>query len=565
MRSTILATVRLLVLLCFAANLSGQSRDAKPPSPTASSITGRVLLDGQPAAGVTVAVSQQRSLGNQNMPVTKSVTDGDGHFRLTNLAAGVYLVAPLAPGFLTAGEVNPFEEGQSVTLDEGETAEDVNFSIKRGGVIMGRVTDENREPIVETRVNLMTVSEQGQAQNLFMRNAFMYTTDDRGVYRIYGLPAGRYKVSVGEHPGSGAVMMGMGNARYHRTFHPDVTDESKAEIIEITDGGEAGNVDISVNSKMKTYMATGRFVHAVTGKPVVNVPYGYGTVSSPSPGQEQYLGGTGLNGNRTNSKGEFRLEGMPPGRYAAVLVRQEGMEFYSEPAVFEVKDRNVSGIEVKVRAGASISGYVSLEGTNNPALAAAFLQLRLGAQISPRALEGGFLSPSKISPDGTFHITGLRAGKAQLFVYSNPNEKKMTLLRIEHNGVEVKDGIEIKDGEQITGVRLAFAYGTAMIRGQVKIENGTLPEGARLSVRARRIGGNMAGNQGMYTYVDGRGRFAIEEMIAGEYELVLMKGFSPLPANRALLNPIKQTVTVTDGAVLQVVFVFDVGEKKDGQ
>src|SRR5687768_16596453 len=119
MRSVILTTVSLLALLCFAANLSGQSRDVKPTSPKASSITGRVMLDGQAAAGVTITVSQRSIHGNQNMPLSKAVTDGDGRFQLTNLAAGAYQVAPLAPGFLTADEASPFEEGKRVTLDAG--------------------------------------------------------------------------------------------------------------------------------------------------------------------------------------------------------------------------------------------------------------------------------------------------------------------------------------------------------------------------------------------------------------------------------------------------------------
>lgn len=561
MRFVTLTTVRLFLLLCLVATASSQSREAKSVAPTAS-ITGRVMLGEQPAVGVTVTVSQRRAYGNQNMPLTKAVTDGEGRFQLTNLAAGVYSVGPLAPGFLTANEGSPFEAGRSVTLEEGETVGDVNFSIKRGGVITGRVTDESREPIIETRVNLLKIGEQGQGQNFYVRNPFMSTTDDRGVYRIYGLPAGRYKLSVGEHPEGGTIMMGMGNARYHRTFHPDVTDEAKAEIIEISDGGEAIHVDISVNSKIRAYTATGRMVNAVTGKPVMNAAYGYGTVSSPSPGQEPYMGGGGWNGNRTNSKGEFRLEGLTPGRYAAFIIREEGMELYSEPAVFEVKEGNVSGIEVKVRLGASISGVAILEGANNPAFASAFMQMRLEPQIIPRTLEGGFWYPPKISPDGTFRITGLRAGKAHILANSNQSEKKITLLRVEYNGVEAKDGIEIKDGEQITGVRLVFAYGAATIRGQVKVENGELPEDARLMVSARRIGGNDQNNQRMPAEVDGRGRFVMEEMIAGEYELMLQP---TRPALRNRLRPMAQTVTVTDGAVLQVVFVVDLGEKKEGQ
>jgi 5-hydroxyisourate hydrolase-like protein (transthyretin family) len=563
MRSVILTTVSLLVLLCFAANLSGQSRDAKPASPTASSITGQVLLDGQPAAGVTVAVSQRRIDGNQNMPLTKSVTDGDGRFQVTNLAAGVYQVAPLAPGFLVPNEGNFFQEGKSVTLDAGETVDEVNFSIKRGGVITGRVTNENNEPVIETRVSLMKIGEQGQAQYINVRHPFMHTTDDRGMYRFYGLPAGRYKVSVGEsaYPHSSRITQGTANALYHRTFYPDVTDESKAEIVEVTDGGEATNVDVSVNSKMKTYTVSGRIVEASTGKPVMNIQYGYSVVIGQ--GEGQYLSATALDSNRTNAKGEFRVEGMLPGRYAVYMIKEEGMELYDEPAVFEVKDGNLSGLEVKARLGASISGVATLEGKYNPALASAFLQMRLWTQITPRALDGGFWNPPKISPDGTFRINGLRAGKARIYASGNQSDKKISLLRVEHNEVEVTDGIPIKAGEQITGVRLVFAYGTAVIRGQVKVENGELPEGGKWMVAVRRIGGNDPNSQ-RFAEVDGRGRFMMDEMIAGQYELTLQPGFTTPPGNRPLL-PIKQTVSVTDGAVLQVVFVVDRGEQKEGQ
>jgi hypothetical protein len=563
MRSVTLTIVKLLFLLCLATNAASQSREAKPAPPTAS-ITGHVMLGEQPASGVTVALSQRRLSNNQNTPLTKAVTDSEGRFHLTNIAAGVYLVTPLAPGFLLPNEGSPFEEGKSVTVEEGETVEDVNFSIKRGGVITGRVTDENHEPIIETRVNLMKIDGRGQVQPFYVRNQFMNSTDDRGVYRIYGLPAGRYKISVGEHPDGGTIMMGMGNARYRRTFHPDVTDESKAEIIELSDGGEATSVDVSVNSKMKTYMATGRIVQAATGKPLVNVPYGYGAVNIRSPGEEPSMGASAWNGNRTSSKGEFRVEGMVPGRYNIFIVKEAGTELYSEPAVFEVKDGNVSGIEVKVRLGASISGVVLMEGPTNPALTSAFSQMRIMTQITPRAMDN-YGSMPKISPDGTFRIGGLRAGKAYISADSSSSDKKITLSRVEHNGAEVKDGIEIKDGDQITGVRLVFTYGTAVLRGQVKIENGTLPEGVRFYVSVRRIKGDERPAQGISGEVDGRGRFMIDEMPAGEYELMLQPRFPVPPANRALLRPIKQTVTVTEGAQVQVVFVVDLGEKDKQQ
>src|SRR5207244_12335072 len=67
-------------------------------------------------------------------------------------------------------------------------------------VITGRVTDAENKPVVEERVSLQSVDENGAPSRFGVfssPNDQMYQTDDRGIYRIYGLPAGRYKVSVG--------------------------------------------------------------------------------------------------------------------------------------------------------------------------------------------------------------------------------------------------------------------------------------------------------------------------------------------------------------------------------
>jgi hypothetical protein len=138
-------------------------------------------------------------------------------------------------------------------------------------------------------------------------------------------------------------------------------------------------------------------------------------------------------------------------------------------------------------------------------------------------------------------------------------------LRVEQNGVEVKDGIAIKEGEEITDVRLVFAYGSARIRGQVKMENGELPEGLGFMVMVGRIGAETS-FQGRPVEVDGRGRFIIEELAAGEYELTLQPRYYQPPApGTHPMRPVKKTVTVTDGAEIQVNFTIDTGEKKEQQ
>lgn len=558
MRFITLITISLFLSLCLVTSASGQTQETKPTG----SISGRVMLGEQPASGVTVAVKQRRMSATQITSLIKAVTDSAGHFQLTNIAAGTYMVGPIAPGFLMADSRNPYEEGRSVTVDEGETIEDVNFVVKQGGVITGRITDENHNPIVEIEVNLWSLDERDGLQEFYVRNSYMNTTDDRGEYRIYGLPAGRYKISVGELPNAMTIGTGRRAVFYSRTFHSDATDESKAEIIELTDGGEAINIDVSINAKIKSYIVTGRMVDVATGKPVVNVPYGYGTVNN-SDGVPR-MGNSVIGSNRTNARGEFRLENLMPGHYSAFLVKEENVALYSEPAVFDVKDANVSGIEVKVRSGATINGTAVIESENNQALAQALSQMQLGVSVIPQALEGWFKNPPKIALDGSFHVTGLRAGKVQFYANSYISDKKLFLSRIEMNGTEFKDGIEIKDGEQISGVRLVFIPGLAVIRGQVKIENGELPEGTRLSVSPTYMGGNMINFRSiMPVEVDARGRFVIDRLPAGEYELMLHRGFYDKLSGNRFLEPVQQTVKVAEGADVPVNFVLNLGEKKE--
>jgi protocatechuate 3,4-dioxygenase beta subunit len=565
MRLISLSLMSLFLLLCPAATAVGQSRESKP-APATGSISGRVMVGEDPAPGVTLALTSRRMRNMGGSPLAQAVTDAEGRFQLNGIAAGTYLILPLAPGFVVPKEGVFYDEGKSVTIDEGESVDNVNFSIKRGGVLTGRVTDENREPLVETRINLLKLDEQGRAQPHYVRNPFISLTDDRGIYRIYGLPAGRYKVSVGEQANSVAISLGRGNSPHQRTFHPDTPDETRAEIIELSDGGEAINVDISVNAKIKTYRATGRLVSATTGKPIGNVQYAYGVVSRFGDGPP-YMEAVGWTGNRTNSKGEFRLEGIVPGQYAVFIVKEENVELYAPPTVFEVKDADVGNLEIKARTGISLSGVAVLEGKVNAALLSVLSRVYLSTQITPQVLEPGFGNPARISADGSFRFTGLRPGRAQLYAGSPQDAMNLTLLRIEHNGVEVKDGIELKEGEPVTDVRLVFAQGTSSIRGQVKVEDGELPAGLRLMISLRRVGNSGTGvSLRTPPEVDGRGRFVIDELTAGEYEVTIHPQYmGPAPPGSPPIMPMKQTVKVADGAEVQVNFILNTGEKKERQ
>src|SRR5215475_4298757 len=250
-----------------------QTGAAKPGTAT---ISGRVTLKGEPAANVVVAL--QNPPGPSPSPGIRVRTDGAGQFRFTGVTAGRYVLGALAPGFISPSDQSYGPQGALITVSEGENMDGVSIELKRGGAIAGRVTDSRGKPIAEESVVLMRLDEQGRQQFINSpMNANLNITDDRGYYRLFGLPAGRYLVSVGRKPQEFPYTTGR-RIIYPQTFHPDATEESKAEVIELSEGGEATGVDITVAEAKRAYIVSGRVVDAETGQPVTMMQVGLGKV-----------------------------------------------------------------------------------------------------------------------------------------------------------------------------------------------------------------------------------------------------------------------------------------------
>jgi protocatechuate 3,4-dioxygenase beta subunit len=448
------------------------------------------------------------------------------------------------------------EPSKIVTIAEGETVENIDFSLVKGGVITGRVTDSDGAPVIGERIQINQLDDQGRGRGRGFRtfNPYMFDTDDRGIYRIYGVPAGRYTVSIGQATdGSGGVRFGFGGRGYYqRTFHPNVTEEAKATVIEIGEGSEAVNVDITVGRKSKSFTATGRVVDE-NGKPVVGARVGNGSVMQDG----NRMGGFGW-GSVSDAKGGFTLDGLLPGRYAAFVWNEGDTESYSETVPFEVTEGNITGLEIKMRRGSSISGVVVLEGTTDRAAFAKLSELSLAAaNNNNEGLVAPIFANVRISPDGSFRIAGLRPGKVRLVINNYPPVPGFTLSRVEREGIPQRE-IEVTSGAQITNVRVVIEYGTGSVRGIVKYENGTVPESSRVMVTARRRG-DVAGMGYHSAQVDSRGRFLIEGLTTGDYELNLQVY---IPGTQRRIPPVKQMVTIANGVEAEVSFTLDLNAKQ---
>ncbi len=558
-------------------------------NPTAASTTGTATVTGiikngdAPFGNVALSLVPDRGAfnrgGNFNQQpqvnsTYKTTTDASGKFTFTNVPAGRFRLEAQAEAFVGT-------RSESLTVADGQTVTAPDLTLARGGVITGRVTGSNR-PLIAQRITIQRLADDGTAQAFFGGNPQGIETDDRGLYRAYGLPAGKYLVSAGESDtGFGLGGPGRPGARtatkYAKTYHPDAVEVAQATTLEITPGKLIENADIRLGDPLKRYVASGRVVDADSGQPLA----GLLITASVNGGR----GGPGGSDNSTTStaSGEFTLSGLLPGDYAAGLGRSanSSTNYYGKTVSFQITDGNVTGLTVSVKLGASVSGIVTLEGVTDPAQKARLLQAMVMAQVRStggndgqggRANIGGGgstgrSSGARLNLDGTFVLSGLAAGRVTLDLNSlggNDTGGTLSILRMERESVSLASGFDLADGQQLTGVRIVAAIGNGAIRGQVVVQ-GALPTGSRLQVSAR----SLASGQSEFTQINAQGQFRFTGLLPGSYEITVSGGGlsggrgggqagqggrgggGTQPNNttqpQATLPTVKQVVTVTNG------------------
>lgn len=587
-------TIFLFTLMVCLANLV-----AARPLPQVQAgkgvIAGRVTVGETPVRDATVIATIEDSdtrrrtmtfFALANGLTFRAKTDYEGRFRLADLKSGTYQVQVFAPTMVNAEKSEDANQsvsgilGKLIALADDEVIENVNFSLVRGGVITGRATFADGRPVIAEIITLILETKKENGVVRFPNGEQQPAmTDDRGIYRIYGIPDGRYKVCLG-FDGLGISTNKSKSEKHKKTFYPGVTDEAAAEWIEIKNGNEVRDIDIKLGAGEKAYSVAGRVVDADTGKALSDFAVSLAMILKKEDGS---VSSNTINWSRTNSQGAFKLEGIVTGAYAAFAYEMgTPRQYYSDATRFEVNGADVSGIEVKVRRGLTVSGIAIIEDTTDPAIISELSQMYISAssrrlqQDHESDFEAVSSSVSWISRDGNFSLSGLRPGQLQIYVQNSSLPLHLTLIRVERDSLDMTQGFELKAGESITNLRVVLALANCQIRGQVKVEGGTFSKNRESGVSAVRIIGNKDTSSELKNYtarLDPNGRFLLDGLVAGEYELTVYASILPAEKNGnangdqqpdgSVYRTAKQRVTVRSGQEADVTMVIKAREKSE--
>ena len=472
-----------------AAPTPGAAEAAKEQRPAAPPLTGRVVGEGgEPFAGVPVYAVSRAAGGNMRSPHT-SVTDEGGGFQFQGLAPGLYLLNVTFPGYVP--ELDPQTGRTGATYRPGD---DATLRLVRGGVITGSVTDQQGEPLVALSVRALRVRDLDGRQP---RSPFPYSgedrTDDRGVYRIYGLQSGIYVVYVGGLSASafGAAAAYGGDVM---TFYPSGTRDTAAEV-SVRGGQEAAGIDIRYREE-RGHRVTGTVefpAAARTGESGIGV-----LLSFASTGM--LAGSTGLNPN--SGEPSFSIEGLGDGEYdlQAQSGGREGMTAASAPQRISVRGADVTGLRLTLSPLASAAGTLRVEPPEAAAREACkavrssqLPQETLVTLTPERAAAGRPLSrlatPHETTPDetGAFAVRSLEAGRYRLSfrLFDEALYVRSVQLPAAPSAAgnapgaaaAARDLFELKAGQQLTGLSVGLAEGAAAFAGRLATTEGAAPQG----------------------------------------------------------------------------------------
>jgi hypothetical protein len=381
----------------------------------ACTIEGQVVnaLTGEPLAKARVKLREIRQGGH----VYSISTDSGGAFVLRSVTAATYYLSAEHNGYLVGlyGSRRVVGAGTPLALKPGQEMRELVIRLTPQGVIMGRILDEDGEPVARVEIHVMQFNYVAGRRQL--GNVNSASTNDLGEYRIFALQPGRYYLNATYLAGPDAANGDLkGEEAYAPTYYPGTYDPASAGALEIAGGTQLRGIDMML-ARTRTVRVRGRVSGAVSPGPGRYI--GVSLAHNNSPDQDVVRNGTTV----FDPQGNFELRGVTPGSY--IITAQaidEGRRFRAQMPM-EVGNSNIDNVSLALAPGVDLTGQITVEGTANVRLAGLMVVLS-----GPEGTGGG--ARGMVREKGVLTFQGVLPDHYQLHIANLPENVYIKSIRL---------------------------------------------------------------------------------------------------------------------------------------
>lgn len=535
---SILLSILLIIWLPIVLNIAAWAQS------TTGAISGRVMAeDGRQISFATVTiVALDGSRHGQGGRVT-TTTDKEGNFRAEGLDAAPYLITAVAPGYISRPQSQTADAAQR-SATYSYIGDSVIVSMIKGGVITGRVLGVGGEPIIGIPVKATRLrDEQGNPITaLAMQESSGISTsrqtDDRGIYRLYGLAPGSYIISAG---GSGLSTRPTPFDGRVLIYYPSATRSTATEVT-VRGGEEVNGIEIRYRSE-RGYSISGKITGlSASGHRRSALTY----VLLRQTGTDQVISRTALRGDESG----YAFYGLLNGDYE-ILATNESFDddnsLASLPRRVMINGRDLSGIDLTLSLLATIKGAVALEKPGSTQKCEAGRDSQLSEIVvrarrdDPKERTDAILhsaNPSSVGAaagDGAFSVRGLRTGRYRLEPLLPDEDWYVKTIELKGAPIATGDiansGVMLKPGEQLASIQVTITTGAAGLKGKVTAGGEVrLPKRVRVHLMPTEPELRDQVLRFAEVIADGDGAFSFSNIAPGKYWLLAR------PASEAEMN-----------------------------
>lgn len=465
---------------------------------TGATVRGRVVYEdtNRPVRYAMVTLISGKD-GNSRYSAKFVKTNENGEFVIKNVKAGTYTPYVKSEGILNQDSFNfTFRQPDS---DEKtpEIFEKVEVSglgeiqifvrAKRGGSISGRIYYADGEVAVGVKVEVLRKIGETFSNTSSVYGGEMAVgtaeTDDRGFYRLAGLPEGKYLVRVIEPVSHGQNMPQFSYAyrnnqsRLLKTYYPEGDNSKKARELEVFLGQEQTGIDITIPER-QLFNLSGKIISKQTGQPLNNF-----TVSFFKLDERDALVANSDGGNastKSNKAGDWNLKSLPKGKYRVSIQQgyvyrrpdekkndEEEVNYPLMTKEIEITDKDLANVDFEVPLESGISGTIVVEGGKDvPRNVMIFAIDEENRQTFNSNYDYNAVRQNNPQPvkEKAFRLGKMTEGKYRLMFPNRDFYVKSATL----GGKDLlNSSIELKEGEELKGVQIIISTDMGTVKGKV--------------------------------------------------------------------------------------------------